>query len=186
MEVFHISQPGIIAGIGYAFIILGIAFFVVGIVLVLIKRHKTVNIKKGTIPALIIAGLVISFTAVIVTPFGSGSQNSITIGDHYIMVSGQYIGNQNFTSGNIKYAFIENINSGNITLSTRNAGTTSIGNYNEGRFTTNNGTTAYVITDNQTVLVVLTNSNIYLIIGSNNTESMAHYFSKEVFPVNFS
>ena len=185
MEVFHISQPGIIAGIGYALIFLGIALFVVGIVLVLIKRHKTMNIKKGTIPALIIAGLVISFAAVIVTPFGSGSQNSITIGDHYIMVSGQYIGNQNFTSGNIKYAFIENINSGNITLSTRNAGT-SIGNYNEGRFTTNNGTTAYVITDNQTVLVVLTNSNIYLIIGSNNTESMAHYFSKEVFPVNFS
>ncbi len=185
MEVYQISQPGIVADIGYALIFLGIALLLVGIVLVLVKRFKKKDIKKGTIPALLIAGLIILFSAVIITPTGSGAQNSITIGDHYIMISGQFIGNQNFTSSNIKYAFVENINTGNITLSTRDSGT-SIGNYNEGLFTTNNGVSAHVVTNNQTVLVVITNSDIYLIIGSNNTGAMAHYFSKEVYPVNFS
>lgn len=185
MEVYQISQPGILTDIGYVLIFLGIAILLAGIVFVLLKKLKKRGIRKGVIPSLLIAGLIIAFSAVIITPTGSGAQNTITIGDHYIMINGQYIGNQNFTSNSIKYAFVENINSGNITLGNRNAGT-SIGNYNEGLFTTSNGATAYVITNNQTVLVVITHSDIYLIMGNNNTEAMAHYFSKEVYPVNFS
>jgi phosphoglycerol transferase MdoB-like AlkP superfamily enzyme len=185
MEVYQFSQPGIVADIGYALIFIGIAILLIGVVLILIKRLKKRNVKGGSIAALLIAGLVVTFSAIIIVPTGGSAQNSISIGDHYIKINAQYIGNQNFTTSDIKYAFVENINSGNVTLSTRNEGIT-LGNYNEGLFTTNNGASAYVITNNLTVLVVLTNSDIYLIMGNNNTDAMAHYFSKEVYPVNFS
>ena len=47
MEVYQISQPGIVADIGYTLIFLGIALLLAGIVLVLVKRFKKRASKQG-------------------------------------------------------------------------------------------------------------------------------------------
>ena len=114
--------------------------------------------------------------------FTTGSNSSIIVQKGEITVSGQFIGNNTYTTGEIKSAFEENINSGNITLSNRNIGT-SAGSINEGKFTLSNGASAYVVSDNQEDLIVLLDSGLYLVLGPTNLSAFASDFSSNVYSV---
>ena len=109
-----------------------------------------------------------------------GNQNVVIIQQSEITVSASYIGNNTYQSGDISYAFVENIGSGNLTLSHKDYGTNA-GNINEGRFTLSNGAGADVVTDNVTCLVVLLHSGLYLVLGCNNTQLLADDFSSSVY-----
>ena len=181
MESFTVSDSlSSLRLIGIVLLILGFVLTSV-VVLVYFWRRSKGNASARTYATIliVISSLIISggvFYAI------TGPNSSITVGNRYVTVSGKYIGNETYYTSDIKAAFVENINTGSITLKTRTMGT-SLGNINEGRFTLSNGASAYVISDNSTDLVVQLNSGFYLVLGTNNTNALATSFSANVFNV---
>lgn len=163
--------------------IIAISFIVLIVRLVIYDKRK----KSGKNPAfnkVFTIFVVLLLLGVVVALVGrTGSSNAtIEIGTGYVAISGPVIGSKNYSSSNVSYAYVENINSGNLTLSIRNLGT-SIGNYNEGMFTLSNGESADVLANNATVLLVQLSSGGALVLGTSNTTALANAFNSEVHAV---
>lgn len=139
-----------------------------------IRTFSTVIITLVVIAS--VGGLFYSLSA-------NGGSSTIIIGNNYVTISGQFIGNNTYHTSNISSAFVENIHTGNITLKNREMGT-NFGSVNEGRYSLSNGARAYVISNNATDLVVHLNSGLYLVLGTSNTTLLAQSFSANVFTVN--
>jgi hypothetical protein len=145
------------------------------------KHAKSI---RQTFVALIIIGIgVISFGIWLYLTISTSS--TINIESGYINIeSPDFVGtgNLNFTTEDIKSAYVTQIGTGNITITLRQHGT-SFGNYNLGVFTLGNGATAYIISNNQTVIVVQLNSGKYLILGATNIDQLIQSFSELVYPL---
>lgn len=182
MTVFDIDTAlHVLRFVGESLIILGVVLTVVMLALFIRgRRDLGARRKSFSVALVVLVSLIIMGSSFF---FLNGSAPSrIIIGNSQVTVSGQFIGNQTYSSSQIKYAFVENINSGNITLSNRNMGT-SLGNINEGRYTLSNGASADVVTNNATVLVVELSTGTYLVLGCDNTLAMAQDFANSVHPV---
>jgi len=166
---------------GYAVEI--IAVFVIAIAIYKYSAGKKNN-NQGSLSKVIPVILILVIIGIPLITIGdtSGGGSSINIGPHYIAINGQFIGSKNYTSTQVKYAFTENINSGNLTISNRNEGT-SLGSLNEGLFTLSNGQSAYIIDVNATVLVVQLQNGVALVLGSSNTTALVAAFNEYVYPV---
>ena len=162
-------------------VLLGISALIIilAVVRYLRKRSKGNSRSKSTVGIFIIAiALIISRAAMY---FTNDSSSSIIITRGQITVSGPFIGNNTYTSGEIQTAFMDNIVSGNLTLSNKIIGT-NYGNVNEGRFTLSNGATADdVLSLTQENLVIQLNSGLYTILGINNITGLENAFSKDVY-----
>jgi hypothetical protein len=171
------SSIPILAYIGISLMGAGAVGLVIFITLSL-KDHER-NKRVYRLMSIVFAMILITGLPIYIVQGISGSNAEISMGTGFVHVSGPYIGNQNFTSSQVRYAFMENINTGNVTITIRDAGT-SLGNLNEGLFTLSNGKTAYVATDNATSLVVSLDSGKFLILGSQDSLPLAEYFSSHV------
>lgn len=182
MYVFNVNTDLLgMKFIGEILIILGIVFLVLFTSYFLRTRRR----NEGTIRAF--SGILIVFVVLMVVGssfyfLNNSSPSQILISNNQITLSGEFIGNQTFSSDQVNYAFTENLNSGNLTLSNRNMGS-SLGNIKEGLFTLSNGAKADVITNNLTVLVVELTTGTDLVLGCNNTMNLAHDFAIDVHPV---
>lgn len=167
--------------IGESLIILGIVISII-LTVYYILVHRTRKDSTRLLTSIIVLFFVLMLSGSTFFFLNSNTTSQIVIGQNQITVSGQFIGNNTYNSDQISYAFMENINSGNITFSSRNMGT-SIGFINEGRYTLSNGASADVITNNATVMVVKLTSGSYLVLGCSNSLSMAKDFASDVHPV---
>lgn len=145
--------------------------------------------RKGKLKGFRAIGLIVTF--VIVAAAGlpiflvenyAGGNATISVGNAYIQISAPLIGSSNYTASDIKYAFVENLNSGNITLSQRTDGT-SMGSLNEGYFTLSSGHAANVVSDNLTSIVLETASGPWVVLGTPNTGALAAYINAHVHAV---
>ena len=176
-------------------IVLAIALAAVGIIILaggLFSRpleapklfpYGRVGVGRGTRrAAFIIAGIILIGTGVGLYALG-GLPSTITVGSGYVSIQSPPIGtgNINVTSSEIASAYVAQIGSGNLTLSTRQWGV-SIGNLNLGVFTLGNGKTANVVSNNPTDLIIQLNNGQYLILGTSNTTALASSFSQNVYP----
>lgn len=178
--MYHVaiaSSIPVLAYTGISLMAAGSAGLIIFTVMSLRDRERKKRVYR--LLSIVFAMILITGLPLYIVQGISGSNADIGIGTGYVRVSGPYIGNRNFTSTQVRYAFMENINTGNVTITIREAGT-SIGNLNEGMFRLNNGETAYVATDNATSLVVSLDSGAFLILGSHDSLSMAEYFSSHV------
>ena len=176
-------------------IVLAIALAAVGIIILaggLFSRpleapklfpYGRVGVGRGTRrAAFIIAGIILIGTGVGLYALG-GLPSTITVGSGYVNIQSPPLGtgNINVTSSEIASAYVAQIGSGNLTLSTRQWGV-SIGNLNLGVFTLGNGKTANVVSNNPTDLIIQLNNGQYLILGTSNTTALASSFSQNVYP----
>jgi hypothetical protein len=176
-------------------IVLAIALAAVGIIILaggLFSRpleapklfpYGRVGVGRGTRrAAFIIAGIILIGTGVGLYALG-GIPSTITVGSGYVYIQSPPLGtgNINVTSSEIASAYVAQIGSGNLTLSTRQWGV-SIGNLNLGVFTLGNGKTANVVSNNPTDLIIQLNNGQYLILGTSNTTALASSFSQNVYP----
>jgi len=176
-------------------IVLAIALAAVGIIILaggLFSRpleapklfpYGRVGVGRGTRrAAFIIAGIILIGTGVGLYALG-GIPSTITVGSGYVYIQSPPLGtgNINVTSSEIASAYVAQIGSGNLTLSTRQWGV-SIGNLNLGVFTLGNGKTAHVVSNNPTDLIIQLNNGQYLILGTSNTTALASSFSQNVYP----
>jgi hypothetical protein len=181
MYITSVSNPAdFLVYIGYALIGIAAIALIIGIISYY-SNGKDIN--KGVFTkmivlfvALLMAGAIITFTT------GSGGASKIEVGPHFIAINAQFIGSKNYTSSEIMYAYVENINSGNLTLGNRIEGS-GLESYSEGIFTLSNGQTAYVIDISAIVLIVHLQNGNALVLGPSNTTALANYFNKNVFPV---
>ena len=176
-------------------IVLAIALAAVGIIILaggLFSRpleapklfpYGRVGVGRGTRrAAFIIAGIILIGTGVGLYALG-GIPSTITVGSGYVYIQSPPLGtgNINVTASEIASAYVAQIGSGNLTLSTRQWGV-SIGNLNLGVFTLGNGKTANVVSNNPTDLIIQLNNGQYLILGTSNTTALASSFSQNVYP----
>ena len=133
--------------------------------------------------AFIIGGIILIGTGVGLYALG-GMPSTITVGSGYVYIQSTPLGTGNFniTSSEIASAYVAQIGSGNLTLSTRQWGV-SIGDLNLGVFTLGNGKTANVVSDNPTDLIIQLNNGKYVILGTSNTAALASSFSQNVYPL---
>ncbi len=147
--------------------------------------YGRVGVGRGTRrAAFIIAGIILIGTGVGLYALG-GIPSTITVGSGYVYIQSSPLGtgNINVTSSEIASAYVAQIGSGNLTLSTRQWGV-SIGNLNLGVFTLGNGKTANIVSNNPTDLIIQLNNGQYLILGTSNTALLASSFSQNVYPLN--
>lgn len=182
MEIFRISTTLLpLKIIGEVLILIGIVAFVAALIYYLARIRGTG--KNRQFYRVFIFVVIFMVTGAPLYILGSSGGPGIVMIQHgSITVSGAYIGNNTYNTSDIKYAFVENLGSGNITLSSKNIGTNA-GSINEGKFTLSNGASAHVISSNSTNLVILLNTGLYVILGSNQTPRMATVFSSSVFSV---
>ena len=171
------SSIPVLAYVGISLMAAGAAGFIIFMALSLKDGQRKKRIYR--LLSLVFAMILITGLPIYIVQGISGSNAEISIGTGFLHVNGPYIGNRNFITSEVSYAFVENIDTGNITITIRDAGT-SLGNLNEGLFTLSNDKTAYVATDNATSLVVALDSGKFLILGSQDSLSMAEYFSSHV------
>ncbi|MEM0156641.1 MAG: hypothetical protein QXN26_01065 [Thermoplasmataceae archaeon] len=174
------SAIPVLAYAGIALMSVGTAGIITFVVLSLRDRERKKRVYR--LLSIIFAMILITGLPIYIVQGISGSHAEISIGTGFVDIHGPYIGNMNFTDSQVRYAFMEDIDTGNVTVTIRDAGT-SIGNLNEGIFTLSNGAKAYVVTDNATSLVISLDSGKFLIIGSQDSQSMADYFSSNVHSV---
>ena len=178
-------------------IVLAIALAVAGIIILgtgLFSRpleapkpfpYGRVGIGRGTRrAAFIIGGIILIGTGVGLYALG-GIPSTVIVGSGYVYIQSPPLGtgNINVTSSEIASAYVGQIGSGNLTLSTRQWGV-GIGNLNLGIFTLGNGHTAYVISDNPTDLIIQLNNGKYVVLGTSNMTAIAESFSHSVFHLN--
>lgn len=173
------SSIPLLSYLGYALVGTG----VIGIVALLILISRRDKKSRGGASRFVVLFVILIIAGVPLFAIHSiaGSVSTITVGDGYIQVSGPFIGNNNYTASQISYAFVENLHTGNLSLSVRTGGT-SLGSLHEGRFTLSNGAGAHVVTDNATVLVIEMKSGLYLVLGTPNTDALVSAFNSDVFP----
>lgn len=183
MDIFRIYATALpLKTIGEVIIIIGLASLAIASV------YFFARVKgKDRAPQFYRVFTLLAILIVVGAPFyflgTSGAPGIVMIQNGELTVSGGHIGNNTYSTGDISYAFVENINSGNISLSSRTIGT-SYGNIHEGQFRLSNGANAHVISNNATNLVILLKSGLYIILGSNDTKQLATDFSSNVLPVN--
>ena len=143
-----------------------------------------VPVGKGTRrAAFIIGGIILIGTGVGLYALG-GIPSTITVDSGYVYIQSPPLGtgNINVTSSEITSAYVGQIGSGNLTLSTRQWGV-GIGNLNLGVFTLGNGKTANVVSNNPTDLIIQLNNGKYVILSTSNTTALASSFSQNVYPL---
>jgi hypothetical protein len=145
--------------------------------------YGRVGVGRGTRRgAFIIGGIILIGTGVGLYALG-GLPSTITIGSGYVNIQSPPFfgaGNLKITSSEIASAYVAQIGSGNLTLSTRQWGV-SIGNLNLEVFTLGNGKTANVVSNNLTDLIIQLNNGQYVILGTSNTAALASSFSQNVY-----
>lgn len=167
---------------------IGLSLLVPGVIIILLSIILFVRGKRSgqatRFAAYMVVGIIIIACGIpIYVIQARTSQNAvINVGNGYLEISGPRIGEHNYSSSSIKDAFLENINTGSLTLAKRTGGI-STGSLNEGNFVLSNGNSAYVISDNDTVLVVEPYSGPTLLLGTSNTAALAAAFNSEVSPV---
>lgn len=163
-------------------LLIGGVFVIIYSAVVYIRAKR--NGKTTRVTALMLTGIIIlsSGIPIYVTQARTSQNATINVGNGYLEISGPRIGEHNYSSSSIKEAFLENINTGSLTLTKRTGGI-STGSLNEGNFVLSNGNSAYVIADNYTVLVVEPYTGPTLVLGTTNTDAMAAAFNSEVSPV---
>lgn len=167
--------------IGEILIIIGV------VVLVILMAYFFRNRRKREEAIRVFSRVMVVFVVFMITGstlyfLNNSSSSQIIIGKNSVTVSAEFIGNNTYSTSQITYAYVENINTGNITLSARDMGS-SLGSINEGRYTLSNGAKADVVTNNATVLVVSLSAGTYLVLGCDNTTNMAQDFASNVYPV---
>jgi hypothetical protein len=179
LENFTVQPP---SGLGLIPLIILVVTGVSLIILALItgRRAKTI---RATFAIMIIIGLAVIRLGIWLF-FSTTTPSTITVGSGYVSVNSPGFsgtGNLNFTSSEITSAFVEQIGSGNFTLSKQHG--TNIGDFNVGVFTLGNGVTAYVVSNNSTDLIIHLDTGDYLILGTSNTYTLTASFSQSVHPV---
>lgn len=167
--------------IGLGLVALGAAGVVFSLVY-RIRRKDDAARRKAIGLLVTFAILASSGLPIYIIEGSAGGNATINIGSGYLQFNGPFLGNYNYSSNDVKYAFVENINSGCVTLGTRTDGT-SLGNLNEGHFDLSNGQAAYVVSDNATSLVIEMASGPWVVLGTNNTMELASAFNSNVAPV---
>lgn len=184
-------QPTFVIVLAIALAVVGIIISVTGLFSRPIEAPKPypydrigVSAGKGARRAVcIIAGIILIGAAVGVYAL-AGVPSTVTVGSGYVSIQSPpfVTGNFNVTSSEIVSAYVGQIGSGNLTLSTRQSGP-SAGDLNIGVFTLGNGETARVISNNPTDLIIQLNSGQYVILGTSNTAALALSFSQNVYPL---
>jgi hypothetical protein len=182
-------QPTFVIVLAIALAAVGIIILVTGLFSRPLEAPKLysfgrVGVGKGTRKAaFIIGGIILIGTGVGLYALG-GLPSTITVGSGYVYIQSPPLGtgNINVTSSEIASAYVAQIDSGNLTLSTRQWGV-SIDNLNLGVFTLGNGKTANVVSNNPTDLIIQLNNGQYVILGTSNATALASSFSQNVYPL---
>ena len=180
-------QPTFVIVLAIALAAVGIIILVTGLFSRPLEAPKLfpygrVGVGRGTRRgAFIIGGIILIGTGVGLYALG-GLPSTITVGSGYVYIQSPPLGtgNINVTSSEIASAYVAQIGSGNLTLSTRQWGV-SIGNLNLGVFTLGNGHTAYVVSDNPTDLIIQLKNGDYVVLGTSDTNALATSFSQNVY-----
>lgn len=137
---------------------------------------------RQTFAILIIIGIAVIGLGVWLY-FAIDTPSTITVGSGYVSINSPSFsgaGNLNVTSSEITSAYVGQIGSGNLTLSSRQHGTSNA-DFNVGVFTLGNGRTAYVVSNNSTDLIIQLDTGEYVILGTSNTDALATSFSQSVY-----
>jgi hypothetical protein len=177
MAVYNVQTPGAQQAIDLGIILVALVLIAVGVIF-LVRYRKNSDRLKGPLVALLIGFILLATAFTISGP----SSSTIVIRQGSITVVGQYIGNETYPANDIKTAFVDNVNTGNLTLSNRDYGI-ALGGFNEGVYTLSNGATAHVVSANQTDLIIELNSGLYLVLGTSNTNALVSDFVANVAPV---
>lgn len=180
MDVYHVQTANVVVSvIHYMFLVVGVAAIALG-ALLLYRSRKNSGLLRGAIGSLLVGFVLLASGEGLL--LGGGGASVIVIRQGSFSVSGGFIGNNTYTAGEVRAAFVGNIVNGNLTLRSRNGGI-SLGNIKEGLFTLSNGATAHVVSVNQTDLYVELNTGLYLVLGTTNTGALASDFAANVAPV---
>jgi hypothetical protein len=177
MGVYNVQTPGTVQDLTFGMIVVALVLVAAGTILIVRYRKKTERIGYPIIALMLgITLLLVGFVL-----YSPGS-STIVVRQGSISVSGQYIGNETYRASDIKTAFVENVYTGSLTLSSRDMGT-ELGGFNEGVYTLSNGAAAHVISANETDLIIELNSGLYLVLGTSNTNALVSDFAANVAPV---
>jgi hypothetical protein len=173
LAVYLLAQPE--AAILLSWIVIAAVAGVALVVLVVVRYSKTSTKKLyAAVASLLVVGIIVF---VLLNPF---AQNSVTVSSGQISINAPFI-SSTVHSDQIVQAYVVNLNSWNLSLSSRNVGT-SLGTYDEGTFTLSNGAAADVMTNSNMNLVVKTTSGLYLILAPDNFQAFLSDFSSNVVP----
>jgi uncharacterized membrane protein len=176
VTVFPVNAPPILA-----VLVLGIVvvLIIVGAVLVIFslvgKQKKRMQILSAGI-VMLIAGAGVFFVSY------PSQQNSVAVGKGSVLVSASPYFNLNVSAGQISRAYVINLSSWNVTITSRTDGS-ALGSFLSGFFTLSNGAKADVLTTQDTNLVVVLDSGTYLILGPPDFQSFLNSFSQSVMQV---
>lgn len=188
--IFNNVGLGMLIG-GLALVGIGLVIFLIGRLRERVSNRKPEDVEsadgmkfikdssgKSYVPIFIVALIMLAVGA----PFTilHTTNTVITIENGSFSVAGKYFPAKNYTSGEVKYAFVENIHTGNITITHKDYGTNSA-TVKEGKFSLSNGATAYVASVNSTDLVVELTSGPYIILGLSNMSSLESAFSGNIY-----
>lgn len=181
MASFSVSTHVALLGlIGEVLLIVGVVSMAIAVVYFFTRLRNSGNrMAFLRIFAILSVFIVAGAPLFALADFG-GTSDTITIGHGEVNVTASMLGNSTYTASDISFAFVENVHTGNLTISSKNYGTKS-GDLDVGKFTLSNGAGADVVTNNATSVVVLLNSGLYLILGCNNTALLAQDFSSNVY-----
>lgn len=135
------------------------------------KEKRAKLLATGTI--LLVAG---GFVFYLSNPF---EQNSIVVGNDSLQVSAPPYFNLNVSASQIDHAYVVNLASWNVSITTRTSGT-AIGSFLSGYFKLSNGASADLLSDGQANLVVVMNSGTYVILGPTDFQTFLAAFNQSV------
>ena len=177
--IFTVTPPpdNVFLGI---FIFTALAVFIGGI-----SRYRKFGTDRKKLASIVIMLAVISSGMILGGFYLQRSMTSsatIEIGNHFIAIDSGETGVVNVSSSQIVDAYVAQIDTGNLTLATRNYGFTN-GVDNIGIYTLGNGATAYVVSSVQQDLIIQMVSGKYMIVGNENLTQLVSVFSQDVFNV---
>jgi hypothetical protein len=146
----------------------------------------------GTKYVLVIFGVLLIFISGFLYAglYSTQQPSVVTIGDGYINVESTTFvrsnmgimsisANKKADASEIVDAFVAQVGSGDFKLHKEYG--VNYGNTNVGLYTLGNGELAYVATTNSTCLIIELNSGEYIIVGNQDTQTLAHSFSQNVY-----
>lgn len=179
IETFTII-PNVSPIISYVFIMPALTVFIAGI----FQLMRSGTTRKRSIVIIVVFALVAAGIGSVGFYLGKNTNSPayITIGNGFIQVKSSETGTVNVTSSQITYAYVSNILTGNLTISSKQHGlSNSVDKI--GVFTLSNGKTAYVISDSSKDILIQMNSGKYLIVGDSNITEIVSLFSQNVYSV---
>ena len=173
LETYLIGRPGdaseLAAGIFLSVLIPGLVLAALSLKL---GRERRAKLLAGALVLLVSSGVVFFVS----DPF---EQNSVSVGNGSVLVSAPPYFSLNVTSTQIASAFVVNLSSWNVSITSRTAGT-ELGSFRSGYFRLSNGASADLLSTGNTNLVLVLKSGVYVILSPENFQSFLSVFAQNV------